>query len=202
MRRPARTVRVRTKEELDAAFATADQIVVDGDDSLLSYAVSKASNDPENNQVSVDFEPGPRELPRTGKADVALRVRAVGGISSPLLPLVLAVAVAVLAILVGAYYYYSAAIHISPQGIKPPGPTTPPLVFAPTTPPPSDFWSNLPSLMWPLAAIVAIVALFLIARQAVSSGSNVTIIWKVTEKVTGRVVITKVRERATKSRVA
>ena len=201
MRRPARTVRVRTKEELDAAFATADQIVVDGDDSLLSYAVSKASNDPENNQVSVDFEPGPRELPRTGKADVALRVRAVGGISSPLLPLVLVVAVAVLAILVGAYYY-SAAIHISPQGIKPPGPTTPPLVFAPTTPPPSDFWSNLPSLMWPLAAIVAIVALFLIARQAVSSGSNVTIIWKVTEKVTGRVVITKVRERATKSRVA
>src|SRR3984957_7659019 len=114
MLRPARTVRVRTKEELAAAFATADQIVVDGDDSLLSYAVSKASNDPENNQVSVDFEPGPRELPRTGKADVALRVRAVGGISSPLLPLVLAVAVAVLAILVGAYYYYyySAAIHI------------------------------------------------------------------------------------------
>jgi hypothetical protein len=33
-----------TKEELDAAFATADQIVVDGDDSLLSYAVSKASD--------------------------------------------------------------------------------------------------------------------------------------------------------------
>ena len=201
MRRPARTVRVRTKEELDAAFATADQIVVDGDDSLLSYAVSKASNDPENNQVSVDFEPGPRELPRTGKADVALRVRAVGGISSPLLPLVLAVAVAVLAILVGAYYYYyySAAIHISPQGIKPPGPTTPPLVFAPTTPPPSDFWSNLPSLMWPLAAIVAIVALFLIARQAVSSGSNVKITWQVTSKVGGCVVITKVRGRATKA---
>lgn len=51
-------------------------------------------------------------------------------------------------------------------------------------------------------SIVAIIALFLIARQAISSGRNVQISWKVTEKVTGRVVITKVRERATKGRVA
>ena len=34
--------------------------------------------------------------------------------------------------------------------------------------------------------------LFLLARQAISGGSNVTIVWKVTEKVSGRVVITKV----------
>lgn len=60
----------------------------------------------------------------------------------------------------------------------------------------SDFWANLPTLLWPLVAIVAIVALFLIARQAISTGNNVTIQWKVTEKVTGRVVITKVRERS------
>jgi hypothetical protein len=66
----------------------------------------------------------------------------------------------------------------------------------------NGFWPNLPSLLWPLAAIVAIVALFLIARQAISSGSNVTITWKVTEKVTGRVVITKVKERATAKRAA
>jgi len=38
--------------------------------------------------------------------------------------------------------------------------------------------------------------LFLIARKAIASGSNVTIQWKVTEKVSGRVVITKVREPA------
>jgi hypothetical protein len=37
------------------------------------------------------------------------------------------------------------------------------------------------------------VALFLIARQAIAGGRNVEISWKVTEKVSGRVVITKVR---------
>jgi hypothetical protein len=53
-----------------------------------------------------------------------------------------------------------------------------------------------------LVAIVAIIALFLIAWKAISSGSNVTIQWKVTEKVSGRVVITKVRERAPRQRAA
>jgi hypothetical protein len=56
--------------------------------------------------------------------------------------------------------------------------------------------------LWPLVAIVAIIALFFIARQAISSGSNVTITWKMTEKVQGRVVITKVRERAPRQRPA
>jgi hypothetical protein len=37
MLRPARTVRVTTKEETDATFATADQITVEGDDKLLTY---------------------------------------------------------------------------------------------------------------------------------------------------------------------
>jgi hypothetical protein len=55
--------------------------------------------------------------------------------------------------------------------------------------------------MWPLVAIVAIVALSLIARQAISSGRNVEITCKVTEKVAGRVVITKVRSpRASSNR--
>ena len=64
----------------------------------------------------------------------------------------------------------------------------------------SDFWALLPSVLWPAVTIIAIVALFLIARQAISSGSNVTIVWKVTERVQGRVVITKVRERAPSKR--
>jgi hypothetical protein len=55
-------------------------------------------------------------------------------------------------------------------------------------------------MLWPLVAVVAIVALFFIARQAISSGSNVTIVWKVTEKVQGRVVITKVREQTSRRR--
>jgi hypothetical protein len=43
MLRPMRIVRVTTKEELGAALATADQVVVEGDDELLSYAVSSGS---------------------------------------------------------------------------------------------------------------------------------------------------------------
>jgi len=73
------------------------------------------------------------------------------------------------------------------------------LSFAPG--PPTD-WTILPSLLWPLVAIIAIVAVTLIAWKAISSGSNVTIQWKVTEKVSGRVVITKVRERVPRPRKA
>lgn len=54
MLRPVRTARVTSKEELDAALATADQITVEGDDELLSYAVNKAAGDPEN-RVSVEI---------------------------------------------------------------------------------------------------------------------------------------------------
>jgi hypothetical protein len=54
----------------------------------------------------------------------------------------------------------------------------------------SIYWAPI---LWPAVAIVAIVALFLIARQAIAGGRNVEISWKVTEKVSGRVVITKVR---------
>jgi hypothetical protein len=50
-------------------------------------------------------------------------------------------------------------------------------------------------LVWPTVVTVAIIALFLIAWKAIASGQNVEIGWKVTEKVTGRVVITKVKRR-------
>src|SRR5258708_14414693 len=44
--RPARIIRVPTGQELDSAVGSADQVIVEGDDQLLSYAVTKASNDP------------------------------------------------------------------------------------------------------------------------------------------------------------
>ncbi len=54
-------------------------------------------------------------------------------------------------------------------------------------------------LAWAAMTAAAIVALYLIARQAISSGSNVEIHWKVTEKVTGRLVITKQARPAKKA---
>ena len=57
-------------------------------------------------------------------------------------------------------------------------------------------------LAWPVVAIVAIVALYLVARQAISAGSNLEVHWKVTEKVTGRLVISKIRTSAPRKTAA
>jgi hypothetical protein len=53
--RTARVVRVTTERELDDALASADQVIVEGDDRLLSLAVAKASSDPEND-ISLQIE--------------------------------------------------------------------------------------------------------------------------------------------------
>jgi hypothetical protein len=260
MLRPVRTVRATTKEEVDAALARADQITVEGDDELLSYAVNKAARDPEN-QIAVELEDtGWRPLEDDGPApeDDSSTPGAARPIESdntptawpPIPPLVqrsappsspspnrrftvaVAAAFATIVIITGlSWLLFSAptndASHPAetlkpiPQSAAPvptPAPDTapiPPLIGAapvsprppalppePSPTPRSDFWANLPSLIWPLVAIVAIVALFLIARQAISTGRNVEISWKVTEKVSGRVVITKVRQRATRGRAA
>jgi hypothetical protein len=229
MLHPLRTVLATTKEQLDAALATADQITVEGDDELLSYAVNKASNDPEN-RVSVEIGEhlttvAPREAEgfdaetwayrertmreraareaeaeRKRRADIAEVKAALEGINGraaelkPLLRgprvryLVLALAgLLVLGLgLLGRKLYRATGRGAAPG----PNPDLPPGLGINN----SDFWANLPSLLWPVVAIVAIVALFLIARQAISTDRNVTICWKVTEKVTGRVVITKVKE--------
>jgi hypothetical protein len=50
------------------------------------------------------------------------------------------------------------------------------------------------AIAWPAVAIIAIMALALIARQAIATGRNVEFSWKVTEKVSGRLVITKVKD--------
>jgi hypothetical protein len=53
--RPARVVRVTSKEELDSALASADQVIVEGDDRLLSYAVTKAARDAPLSNVDIQM---------------------------------------------------------------------------------------------------------------------------------------------------
>jgi hypothetical protein len=57
--RPARIVRVTTKQEFDSALGSADQVIVEGDDELLSYAVATASDDPQDH---VSIEVGERSI--------------------------------------------------------------------------------------------------------------------------------------------
>jgi hypothetical protein len=218
MVRPVRTVRVTSKEEVDAALATADQVVVEGDDELLTYAINTAEAGAFKKEFVGVTVPNSAAALAGGKAPVreALhdevvvfgdehatepRSRSRSGIA-------IGVAVVALLIIAGVIgWYLRRAGELAVQSLPPPSlapvppsphPAPPPASAPVLTPPlPLPGWGeSLPSLLWPLVAVVAIVALFLIARQAISGGSNVTIVWKVTEKVQGRVVITKVRQQA------
>jgi hypothetical protein len=62
MLRPVKTVRATTKEEVDAALATADQVTVEGDDELLTYAVNRAAGDP-TNRVALELSESPHWHP-------------------------------------------------------------------------------------------------------------------------------------------
>src|SRR4051812_22703558 len=88
--RPARVVTVTTPEELDSAFASADRLIVEGDDALLSYAATKAAGDT-GNEVKVDLH---RE------------VEAVGAPRRRLLPIVIAVLVLTAGLIAAGIYFF------------------------------------------------------------------------------------------------
>jgi hypothetical protein len=193
--RPSRVVTVTTQEELDSAFGSADELIVEGDDALLSYAANKASGDP-GSTVAVE----------TGAAAVSVAAsQAQPWRRRWLLPLA-AVLVLIVALLGAGVYFFVPF----PEAAAPPThhheAGHPGLPSFPDLGPAQETGAEGPSewapLMWPAVSIVAILALFLIARQAIAGGRNVEISWKVSEKVSGRVVITKVRTPARRQRAA
>lgn len=251
--RPTRVVHVTTKEALDSALVSADQVVVEGDDQLLSYAAAKASHDPELARVDIEIAGRSISVGRDAVGSIAVGGNAVGNIvisgyrntgppiggtgngelPSPLPPppppapmasapprrsgfavlLGFAIAFALMAVASFGYFALTAAdkaAHVQTSGSQSPaiagtqGNVS--ISPIPAEPAASSNLDGVPqilaSLTWPAVAIAAIVALFFIARQAIAGGRNVEISWKVTEKVTGRVVITKVRSRASNTRSA
>jgi len=191
--RPSRVVTVTTQEELDSAFGSADRLIVEGDDALLSYAATKAASGT-GNAVKVEM---------SGDLTVAAPPPRRGRV----LPVVAAVLLLLVA-LAGAGVYFLVPFpeaagpihhehHQSHTGTAAGDiPADGPLEVGAEGP------SEWAPFMWPAVSIVAILALFLIARQAIAGGRNVEISWKVSEKVSGRVVITKVRTPARRQRVA
>jgi hypothetical protein len=236
--RPPRIIRVTTEEELDSALASADQVIVEGDDRLLSYAATKASGDPENH---VAVEVGGRSISVGGTGDrTTVQARSYPAPPSPVIaPTGLAeasalaprggpprrtmviIVVLLFALFSGLGGYFGLGtrwfVPSSPDTAQP-SPAPPPAdgrisggLAAPLPPSPVPSPSNtvspstnvsmvLQTLSWPAVAIIAIAALFFIARQAIKGGRNVEISWKVTEKLAGRVVITKVRTPSRKVR--
>jgi hypothetical protein len=183
--RPSRVVKVTTPEELDSAFASADRLIVEGDDTLLSYAATKAAAG-SGNEVQIEI----------GHETLATAA------SRRMLPIAIAALVAVVGLLGAGIYvfvpfpeaaaptsHYQHKLETLNGGLSQP----------------TEVGAQGPSewapFLWPAVSIVAILALFLIARQAIAGGRNVEISWKVTEKVSGRVVITKVRTPIRRQRV-
>jgi hypothetical protein len=185
--RPSRVVMVTTQEELDSAFGSADRLIVEGDDALLSYAATKAAGEA-GNEVQV-------ELARETLAVAAPRKR--GWVLPVIAGLVLVVG------LLGAGIYFLVPF---PEAAAPPehhyhrGADSGGSIAGEPQEVGAEGPSEWAPFMWPTVSVVAILALFLIARQAIAGGRNVEISWKVTEKVSGRVVITKVRTPARRQR--
>jgi len=108
------------------------------------------------------------------------------------LSLILVVLIACAAIAAGAFWYLQVPAY-RPASLPPPqafqGVAPVPLA------PDGAGGTNLPVLAWAGVAVVAIVALYLIARQAIAGGQNVEISWKVTSKVEGKVIISRMQSR-------
>ena len=225
--RPKRIVHATTEQEIDSALATADQVIVEGDDQLLSYAVGKASADPQNKITVETGEVTTTITPTTEVAASAKRFPWVidnadmkplsASVEQPrrVHPLVVAivsiVSLVVVGVVVGVLWQTAApkssptASTGPPQQQQPqqqqqspaPPPPTPSIGPVTSAPPPSDYTLTLvQTLVWPMVTIVSIIALFLIAWKAIVGGRNVEITWKVTEKVQGKVVISKQRAAA------
>jgi hypothetical protein len=216
-RPPARVVRVTSKEELDSALVSADQVIVEGNDELLSYAATKASQDSELSKVEIEIT---NNIYALAERDHASGLYNIDGLDErdfldpkvaplppqPSLPrsrlirriLVLgfSIAFALMVLPTISWLFFVAPSSDSSPNLPLPNPPPPP---SPTT---SSVPQILEAIVWPTVAIVAIIALFFIARQAIAGGRNVEISWKVTEKVTGRMVITKVRSKASNARSA
>src|SRR5580765_5453748 len=61
-----RVTRVTTKKQLEVALdSSADKVIVEGDDELLSYAVSRAGSDPEN-EIEIQIDDSDGEIHKTG----------------------------------------------------------------------------------------------------------------------------------------
>ena len=184
-------VRVTSRAELDAALRSADRIVIEGDPALAAYAAGLASTAPNAPSPS---PPSGMELRPVASAERE------GHIAAParaprLWPWVAGVLALALAALAAVWLEHFAKLP-APQRSVMPGWTA---LHAPPAAPAQmagQTAGGAANLAWPAVAIVLIAAIYMIARQAIAAGRDVQIAWQVTEKVSGRLVIAKVRTRA------
>jgi hypothetical protein len=210
---PKRVVHATTEQEIDAALATADQVIVQGDDQLLSYAVGKASADPQNKitvetgEVTTAITPAPPDA--QAKASRWAPLKAASS-KAPLVVAIVAIGAIVSLVVATALKTDAPRVQTTSGASSPtisgqsnnnvtirPRESSPTLSTTQGTAMPDNYTLTLvQTLVWPVVTIISIIALSLIAWKAIVGGRNVEITWKVTEKVQGKVVITKHRAAA------
>jgi hypothetical protein len=171
-------VHVTNRAELDEALRSADRIVVEGDPSLAAYAARLAGIDSPRAAAPAPTMEG------AGLRPVAAHEREAHVASAGRPPRLWPWVAGAAALAVGA-----AAALLLEHFARAPSELAPGSGAG-------AHEANLGDLAWAGVAVVLIAALYLIVRQALASGRDVDIAWQVTEKVGGRVVITKVRARA------
>ena len=211
----AKKVTVRTKGELDGALRSAKEIVVEGDDALRAYAEQVIAApepaapppSPFDPMPPVDLMP-PAPAPAMAGPPAAARQHA-----SPrrlwIAAILAAVAVvaAILLVVVPASLRHSFENVQTTQPSPPPPPaealpeqpqpeapkhTEKPTAEAPAPPPAPALVDDLAKLGWILVALAAIGAIYRLISKSIDGDRNVEFAWKITQKVSGRLVIKKV----------
>ena len=192
-----KTVVVRTRPELDQAIANtqARQIVVDGDNELLSYA-EQVVNPQSENISGGTWEFGAHRLVVSEENAAPLLSplsdRAIGLASGGDLPAIIAVRrkVPISAVIIGALVsllFLAGALFLWFL------PASTPTAPAPILLPPRGLdFNGVAKVGWIIVALVAIIAAYRIVTKAIEGDRNVDLAWKITEKVSGRLVIKRV----------
>jgi hypothetical protein len=174
------TVRASNEAELELGFRTADTIIVEGDSALREQAQCWAKHGAPDSFVeeaggpaivSDEHSASPMGAPRAPGFYVWVWLLLgvlvfVGGVSGTLYRIV-----------------YLSQSRSAVRG-------APPIAAEGHE---GSVISVITLLVWPAVALIALCMMFFLAKQALTAGSNVRFEWRVTEKVSGKLVITKVR---------
>ncbi|TGX49608.1 hypothetical protein E5A73_19025 [Sphingomonas gei] len=168
--------RASNEAELERAFRSADKIIVEGDSALREQAERWAKHGPPVSHADT------ADGVLTGPDGVEPAAAPVGGLRRSVFSVYVWLLFGVLVFVSGAgvlYLNHSTNIRGSPA--------------AAAESQRESLVSMITLLVWPTVALIALCMMFFLARQALTIGSNVRFEWRVTEKVSGKLVITKVR---------
>jgi hypothetical protein len=184
------TIEVKTHDDLVAALKNApDEIVIEGDSSVIEQAEKLVIS--KNAEVLRSYSLETVPAAAIAETIISGAMRAVP--ARNYVVSILAVLAALL--IIGALAFFMFGVNIKAPPPAPPAPPPPPpdgitdLPYHPVSAP-----TNYVPLGWIAVAMVAIVLVYRVVIKAMQGERDVEISWKITEKVSGKLVITKVQK--------